>query len=58
MPTVTRRSANKLASTVELFSTVDAESVVFATLPDLGFATMTPGGVEHVICASALTAQM
>ncbi|MCP2243361.1 hypothetical protein [Lentzea aerocolonigenes] len=35
-----------------------AESVVFSTLPDSGFETMTEGGVEFVLCASALTAQM
>jgi hypothetical protein len=43
-------------------STVDepavAEDVVFATLPELDFETMTEGGVEFVLCASALTAQM
>jgi len=32
--------------------------VVFGTLSDLEFETMTDGGVEFVLCASALTAQM
>ena len=32
--------------------------VVFGTLSALEFATMTDGGVEFVLCASALTAQM
>ncbi|WP_410611086.1 hypothetical protein [Amycolatopsis sp. lyj-109] len=35
-----------------------AESIVFSTLPETGFETMTEGGVEFVLCASALTAQM
>jgi hypothetical protein len=35
-----------------------AESVVFATLPELGMDTMTEHGVEFVLCPSALTAQM
>lgn len=37
---------------------VEAEDVVFAVLTDTGFDTMTEGGVEFVLCASALTAQM
>jgi hypothetical protein len=32
--------------------------VVFDTLPDLGMDRMTEGGVEFVLCASALTAQV
>ncbi|MET3862558.1 hypothetical protein ABIE38_003504 [Dietzia sp. 2505] len=32
--------------------------VVFGTLSALEFETMTDGGVEFVLCASALTAQM
>ncbi|WP_433062370.1 hypothetical protein [Dactylosporangium sp. CS-033363] len=43
--------------TVEAAETT-AEDVVFATLPETGFETMTEGGVEFVLCASALTAQM
>ncbi|WP_395641014.1 hypothetical protein [Pseudolysinimonas sp.] len=35
-----------------------AESIVFASLTDQGMDTMTEGGVEFVLCASALTAQM
>jgi hypothetical protein len=37
---------------------VAAEDVVFTTLPEMDFETMTEGGVEFVLCASALTAQM
>ncbi|WP_313535468.1 hypothetical protein [Arsenicicoccus bolidensis] len=36
----------------------DAAEVVFATLDSMEFETMTDGGVEFVLCASALTAQM
>ena len=36
----------------------DAAAVVFATLPSLGMERMTKGGVEFVLCASALTAQV
>jgi hypothetical protein len=32
--------------------------IVFDTLPDLGMDRMTDGGVEFVLCASALTAQV
>jgi len=32
--------------------------VVLATLSAMEFETMTDGGVEFVLCASALTAQM
>jgi hypothetical protein len=32
--------------------------ILFATLPESGFDTMTHDGVEFVLCASALTAQM
>lgn len=35
-----------------------AADIVFATLPVHGFDTMTCDGVEFVLCASALTAQM
>lgn len=35
-----------------------AGEVVFATLSAMEFETMTDGGVEFVLCASALTAQM
>lgn len=35
-----------------------AAEVVFGTLSALEFETMTDGGVEFVLCASALTAQM
>lgn len=35
-----------------------AETIVFASLTDQGMETMTDGGVEFVLCASALTAQM
>lgn len=36
----------------------EIEAVVFGTLPQQGMETMTEGGVEFVLCASALTAQM
>lgn len=42
----------------EIPTRTDVEATVFATLPELGFETMTDGGVEFVLCASALTAQM
>lgn len=32
--------------------------IVFGSLTDHGMQTMTEGGVEFVLCASALTAQM
>lgn len=32
--------------------------IVFCSLTDQGMQTMTEGGVEFVLCASALTAQM
>lgn len=35
-----------------------AETIVFGSLADQGMETMTEGGVEFVLCASALTAQM
>lgn len=35
-----------------------AESIVFGSLTSQGMETMTDGGVEFVLCASALTAQM
>lgn len=38
--------------------TTAADAVVFDTLPDLGLDRMTPGKVEFVMCASALTAQV
>lgn len=37
---------------------VPANDILFQTLPDLGLETMTPGGVEFILCASALTAQV
>jgi hypothetical protein len=40
-------------------SEVDAAAqIVFGSLADQGMQTMTEGGVEFVLCASALTAQM
>lgn len=39
-------------------SAVDVEALVFGTLPEQGMETMTEGGVEFILCASALTAQM
>ena len=36
----------------------EAAEVVLSTLSSLEFETMTEGGVEFVLCASALTAQM
>lgn len=48
-------------STVEVLNpdTADAvRDVVFGTLPENGLQTMTRHGVEFVLCASALTAQM
>lgn len=38
--------------------TAAAAEIVFASLADKGMQTMTEGGVEFVLCASALTAQM
>lgn len=35
-----------------------AAEVIFGSLVDQGMETMTEGGVEFVLCASALTAQM
>ena len=35
-----------------------ATDIVFGSLADQGMETMTDGGVEFVLCASALTAQM
>jgi hypothetical protein len=35
-----------------------AAEIVFGSLADQGMQTMTEGGVEFVLCASALTAQM
>ncbi|MGY3129150.1 intracellular sulfur oxidation DsrE/DsrF family protein [Agrococcus sp. UYP33] len=35
-----------------------AAQIVFGSLADQGMKTMTDGGVEFVLCASALTAQM
>lgn len=37
---------------------VDSHEVIFTTLPENGFETMTEDGVEFTLCASALTAQM
>lgn len=43
----------------EVVSTeAEVEEIIFDTLPDLGLDRMTPGKVEFVICASALTAQV
>lgn len=40
-------------------SEIDAATdIVFGSLADQGMQTMTEGGVEFVLCASALTAQM
>lgn len=36
----------------------DAAAVIFASLPESGLRTVTADGIEFVICASALTAQM
>jgi hypothetical protein len=47
-----------LASTVGTKQEVRAAEIVFATLPSLGMDRMTAGGVEFVMCASALTAQV
>ncbi|WP_166789376.1 hypothetical protein [Cryobacterium sp. TMS1-20-1] len=49
--------------TVELLTHVSADldlsrQLIFGTLPAGGLNTMTPDGVEFVLCASALTAQM
>jgi len=51
---------NDLSTATEVPPTVTTETgeVVFGTLSSLGFDTMTDGGVEFVLCASALTAQM
>lgn len=38
--------------------TPGAVGIVFDTLPELGMDRMTEGGVEFVLCASALTAQV
>ncbi|SMQ58088.1 hypothetical protein SAMN06295909_0102 [Plantibacter sp. VKM Ac-1784] len=35
-----------------------ATEIVFGSLADQGMQTMTEGGIEFVLCASALTAQM
>lgn len=37
---------------------LQAEAIIFGTLTARGMDTMTEGGVEFVLCASALTAQM
>jgi len=47
-----------LAPAVETRLEVRAAEIVFATLPSLGMDRMTAGGVEFVICASALTANV
>jgi hypothetical protein len=39
-------------------SSLGAAAIVFATLPDMGMRQMTPGGVEFVLCPSALTASV
>lgn len=40
-------------------SSIEASTeIVFGSLADQGMETMTEGGVEFVLCASALTAQM
>ena len=47
-----------VAHTVETKQEIRAAEIVFATLPSLGMDRMTAGGVEFVLCASALTAQV
>ncbi|GAA5023745.1 hypothetical protein [Kitasatospora paranensis] len=42
----------------EMQSDVQAVEIVFSTLPELGMDRMTAEGVEFVLCASALTAQV
>lgn len=42
----------------EVVTAEEASGVVLSTLSDMDFETMTEGGVEFVLCASALTAQM
>jgi hypothetical protein len=37
---------------------LSTNEVVFSSLATNGFTTMTEGGAEFVLCASALTAQM
>lgn len=51
---------NETTSATEavVVSDQDAADVVFATLSVMEFETMTESGVEFVLCASALTAQM
>lgn len=51
---------SNLSFTSDAPSVADVASaeVVFGTLSALKFETMTDGGVEFVLCASALTAQM
>ncbi len=41
-----------------LISVDSAAEIVFSSLTDQGMQTMTEGGAEFVLCASALTAQM
>lgn len=36
----------------------EATGIILSTLSTMEFETMTAGGVEFVLCASALTAQM
>lgn len=43
---------------VNLASIEASAEIVFGSLVDQGMETMTEGGVEFVLCASALTAQM
>lgn len=50
---VTSASSGHAGSTA-----VPAADVIFEALPSLGMDRMTAGGVEFVICASALTAQV
>ena len=57
-----REAASTIVTTLSEASSEPAAgvtaSVLFDTLPDRGLDTMTPQGVEFVLCASALTAQM
>ncbi|MEV8098936.1 hypothetical protein [Kitasatospora sp. NPDC085879] len=42
----------------EMLEVEQPAEIVFATLPELGMDRMTAEGVEFVLCASALTAQV
>ena len=47
-----------LAIAAEMESRDASELIVFGTPSDQGMRTMTESGIEFVLCASALTAQM